>query len=247
MTLIPLTPPAREPRLEEDGFEIARGLAGGEEIKKLRAALGETKGAGRRLALDGTAVAALLALPGVRRVLDAKLGASERPDLEGPAAGEPHRMWLPVRAIFFDKSPDANWLVPWHQDLMIAVSERHEVPGFGPWSVKDGIPHVLPPVEILARMITLRLSLDDCDAGNGALRVIPGTHTLGRVADGDLAALRETRGEVLCAMKAGDALLMRPLLLHASSRAADARQRRVLHVEFATEELPEPLRWARQA
>lgn len=245
MTMPPHPQSICEARLEDDGFEIVRGLAGGEEIEHLRAVLGETEGAGRRLALCGTAVATLLALPAVRRLLDARLGAGERQDMKGPAADESRRGWRAVRAIFFDKSREANWLVPWHQDLMIAVRERAEAAGFGPWSVKDGVPHVLPPVAILGGMLTLRLSLDDCDGGNGALRVVPGTHALGRVADGDIAALRAARGEVLCAMKAGDALLMRPLLLHASSRATDGRRRRFLHVEFATEELPEPLRWAR--
>ena len=220
----------RETRLSEHGFEIVRGLAGGEVIEEMRSALGEMEDAGRRLALDGPAVATLLTLPAVRQLLDARLGGG----------------WFAVRAIFFDKSREANWRVPWHQDLMIAVRERLEAPGFGAWSMKDGVPHVLPPAEILAGMLTLRLSLDDCDAGNGALRVIPGTHAMGRVADGDIAALREARGEVLCEMKAGDALLMRPLLLHASSRTADQRRRRVLHVEFAREELPAPLNWARQ-
>jgi ectoine hydroxylase-related dioxygenase (phytanoyl-CoA dioxygenase family) len=84
---------------------------------------------------------------------------------------------MPVRAIFFDKSSGSNWLVPWHQDLTIAVASKCEAPGFGPWSVKDGIPHVQPPDELLKQMIALRLHLDDCDASNGALRVIPGSHT----------------------------------------------------------------------
>lgn len=92
--------------------------------------------------------------------------------------GEPR----PVRVSYFDKSPEANWLVAWHQDLTIAVRKRMEVPGFGPWSVKDGVPHVQALVELLEQMITIRLHLDYCDESNGALRVLSGTHRFGRLA-----------------------------------------------------------------
>ncbi|MDB6072587.1 MAG: Phytanoyl-CoA dioxygenase, partial [Verrucomicrobiaceae bacterium] len=86
-----------------------------------------------------------------------------------------------VRGILFDKTPDANWLVAWHQDLTVCVQERSEVEGHGPWSVKHGVPHVQPPVELLAEMVTLRLHLDLTHAGNGALRVIPRSHREGRL------------------------------------------------------------------
>jgi len=36
---------------------------------------------------------------------------------------------------------------------------------------------------------------------------------------------------------------MRPLILHASSCAQEASARRVLHIEFASEELPGGLDW----
>lgn len=51
-----------------------------------------------------------------------------------------------VRALAFDKRPDANWAVGWHQDRTIAVRVRIETPGFGPWSVKGGVPQN-PPVD----------------------------------------------------------------------------------------------------
>jgi len=84
-----------------------------------------------------------------------------------------------VRAIFFDKTPGANWKVGWHQDLAIAVQSRHDVTGFGPWSIKAGVPHVRPPAAVLAAMLSARLHLDDCGPSNGPVRVVPGTHTLG--------------------------------------------------------------------
>lgn len=150
---------------------------------------------------------------------------------------------FPVRSLIFDKTPDANWSVGWHQDLHIAVTERIEKPGFVPWSVKAGVVHVQPPAEILARMITVRLHLDDCDESNGALRVIPGSHAHGILSDAELEEWRE-RDAVTCCVPKGGVLLMRPLLLHASSSATKPGHRRVLHLEYACEALPNGLRWA---
>lgn len=149
----------------------------------------------------------------------------------------------PVRAIYFDKSPDTNWFVAWHQDLTIAVVERVELPGFGPWSVKNGVTHVQPPILLLEQMITVRLHLDDADMENGALKVLPGTHRHGRLSAEQIQKLRATGTEMLCKALAGDALLMRPLILHASGRSLSARHRRILHIEYAGFDLPEGLRW----
>ncbi|MHA3772321.1 phytanoyl-CoA dioxygenase family protein [Verrucomicrobiota bacterium sgz303538] len=148
-----------------------------------------------------------------------------------------------VRTLFFDKTPTANWKVAWHQDLTIAVHERIETPGFGPWSVKDEIPHVQPPAALLERMITLRIHLDDCDANNGALRVLPGSHCEGRLSAEQIQTWRGRVPEVTCEVPQGGVLFMRPLLLHASAPALEPRHRRVLHLEFAAECLPGALAW----
>ena len=150
---------------------------------------------------------------------------------------------FPVRAIFFDKNPAANWLVPWHQDLAIAVAEQIETPGFTGWSVKDGTVHVHPPEEILAGMITFRLHLDDCDASNGALKVIAGSHRSGKIPTEEIAWLATAEKQITCEVPKGGALLMRPLLLHASPPAESPRHRRVLHLEYATQKLPNGLEW----
>jgi len=149
---------------------------------------------------------------------------------------------FPVRCIFFDKNPVANWNVPWHQDLAIAVVKRIETPGFSGWSLKDGVQHVHPPADILAGMITMRLHLDDCDATNGALKVIVGSHSAGKISVTEMGRWT-ARGHVVCVVKKGDALLMRPLLLHASSPSDQPRHRRVLHIEYATQKLPDGLEW----
>jgi hypothetical protein len=148
-----------------------------------------------------------------------------------------------VKATLFDKTPEANWKVPWHQDLMIAVRERRAVAGFGPWSVKDGVPHVQPPAEVLEGLVAVRVHLDDTPEDNGALRVVPGSHRFGRLTDDRADALRAERGEVACPVPAGGAMAMRPLLLHASSAAAVPARRRVIHLEYASGGLPGGLEW----
>jgi ectoine hydroxylase-related dioxygenase (phytanoyl-CoA dioxygenase family) len=153
-----------------------------------------------------------------------------------------------VRAILFDKSPSANWAVAWHRDVMIPVRERHEVQGYRNWSMKDGVWHVQAPREVLRDMLTLRLHLDDCDARNGALRVVAGSHRpeymqAGMEAEQDAAAFGDTQ-VALCTAKAGDVLAMRPCLLHASAKAEQPARRRILHIEYAAFELPRPLQWA---
>ena len=149
---------------------------------------------------------------------------------------------FPVRAIYFDKTASSNWLVPSYQDLTLALSHRKEVQGFGPWSVKDGMPHVQPPMAYLERMLTVRLHLDDADEANEALRLLPGTHLMGRLDAARIRELRTSCSEVVCAVSDGDALLMKPLLPHASGRSWTQRRRRVLHLEYACLDLPAGLR-----
>jgi hypothetical protein len=212
--------------LDTQGFAIVPKLLDEVACRALRDLLGDADGAGTR---------GMLRVPEVMRLAQSLLVDLVRPHL--PA--EP----VAVRGIFFDKRPETNWLVAWHQDITLALKERVEVPRWGPWSVKDGVSHVQPPLECLEQMLTVRLHLDDADADNGAMRVLPGTHRLGRLNAESIARCRETHTEVLCAGKAGDALLLRPLLLHSSSRSMSEHRRRVLHIEFAGFELPQPLEW----
>jgi len=153
---------------------------------------------------------------------------------------------IAVRAILFDKNGSANWTVPWHQDRSIAVCERLEVAGFGPWSTKAGVVHVQPPVELLRRMVTLRFHLDPCGLENGPLRVVSGTHTSILGQEEMECALAE-RAESPCVTGAGGVVIMRPLILHASSPAKKPSHRRVIHIEFGPRVLPGGLSWAKTA
>jgi ectoine hydroxylase-related dioxygenase (phytanoyl-CoA dioxygenase family) len=151
--------------------------------------------------------------------------------------------FFPVRGILFDKIPEANWKVPWHQDVTIAVQERVESSGFGPWSMKADVLHVQPPASILENMVSVRIHIDDCLRENGALRVIPGSHLYGRIAEDRISDYVEKSIEQTCEVRAGGVLIMRPLLLHASSPSTDPKHRRVVHLDFASVQLPSPMRW----
>lgn len=148
-----------------------------------------------------------------------------------------------VRAILFDKTADANWKVIWHQDLTIAVVGKSQVPDFGPWSEKDGVDHVQPPTEMLTRLVAVRVHLDDCMATNGPVRVLAGSHRDGRLTGAAIDAWRARAPEVVCTVPRGGILAFHSLLLHASSPALQPAHRRVVHLEFAADELPGELAW----
>jgi Protein involved in biosynthesis of mitomycin antibiotics/polyketide fumonisin len=147
-----------------------------------------------------------------------------------------------VKSIYFDKPGDSNWFVSYHQDLTISVDKKIELEGFGPWTVKQNQFAVQPPLPVLESNFTIRIHLDDTDEHNGALRVIPGSHLKGIIRSETIDWSKET--EITCKVKRGGIMLMRPLLLHASSRSTNNKRRRVIHIEFSNKRLPEPLQWS---
>lgn len=149
----------------------------------------------------------------------------------------------PVRCVYFDKSAASNWAVPWHQDRTIAVEQRREVPGFGPWSVKQGVPHVEPPFYVLADMITVRLHLDDCPHDNAPLLVVRGSHHK-RYPENEVAAIVASGTVTTCLAVAGDVWIYATPIVHASRRAEQPVHRRVLQIDFCAAELPSGLAWA---
>jgi len=225
-------------RFQEDGFQIIPSFVSENECNRLAAELTplfeqqiksakSRIGGVRNLLRTNSLVSAFAKSPAVTGLLERAAGNNV----------------FPVRAIFFDKNPEANWLVPWHQDLAIAVTEKIETVGYTGWSVKDGTIHVHPPDEILAGMVTLRLHLDDCSAGNGALKVISGSHRAGKISSEEIQRWTAAHEPAICEVSKGDVLLMRPLLLHASLPAESPHHRRVLHIEYATQKLPNGLVW----
>ena len=151
----------------------------------------------------------------------------------GPEAGI-------VRGLFFDKPPGNSWALPWHKDYMIAVKTHGREGVFTQPGIAAGVPQVKAPKELLEKMLTVRVHLDDMDEENGALRVIPGSHEHYSMNQDPATA------PVTISCKAGDVLFMRPLLTHSSGRGKQGsrRHRRILHLECApSPHLPDGYHW----
>jgi ectoine hydroxylase-related dioxygenase (phytanoyl-CoA dioxygenase family) len=214
-----------KPNVAEHGFAIVASCLEDGTVDLLRDHLDENRHAQRNL----------LSVPIVRELATSKPVRQIVEIILGPKC-------FAVRGILFNKTPELNWKVVWHQDLTIAVRERREADGFGPWSKKAGITHVQPPAEIMSRMLAIRLHLDESGPDNGPLRVIAGSHSEGRFSAQQVENWQKSNC-VTCIVPRGGALLMRPLLLHASSACSLPKPRRVIHFEFATEDLPDGLLW----
>jgi len=224
--------------VEKNGFAVVDGVLSHPRVTDLLSALERINGSDSLQMRGGVfAVRNLLdACPEVRELAGSEAVRGLVEPVLGPNC-------FPVRGILFDKVPDANWKVPWHQDLTIAVQERIDMEGFGPWSTKAGVLHVQPPAIVRENMLSVRLHLDDCGEENGALRVIPASNHRGRIPEAEIAAHRQKSAEVVCAVGEGGALLMRPLILHASSPSLSPSHRRIVHLDFASIDLPAGLRW----
>jgi len=211
--------------IDHKGFAVVPDCLDDRMLGTLCLTLGDTKHAQRNL-LDIPEVRALAVSEPVKQLAAIILG--ER--------------CFAVRGMFFNKTPASNWKVVWHQDKTISVRERKDVAHFGPWSVKAGVPHVQPPALVMAKMLAIRLHLDESHEGNGPLRVIPGSHAVGCLSAQEIETWK-ARPSFICTVPKGGAILMRPLLVHASSSASKPEKRRVIHIEFASEDLPETLEW----
>ncbi len=148
-----------------------------------------------------------------------------------------------VRVIFFDKTPIKNWAVTWHQDKTIAVNKKLNIIGWEPWTVKDNINHVQPPLDVLNQMLTFRLHLDDSDKNNGCLKVIPKSHHLGILSQGQVNEITTKQEPYFCEVKTGDLVMMKPHILHSSSKSVNPCHRRIIHIEYSSYKLPEDLTW----
>lgn len=146
-----------------------------------------------------------------------------------------------VKGIYFDKPGESNWFVAWHQDLTISVDKKVDISGFGPWTVKNNQFAVQPPLAILEDNFTVRIHLDDTDENNGALKVLPGSHLQGICRHGEMEF---NITEETCSVNSGGVMFMKPLLMHASNRTTNNKQRRVLHIEFSRSHLPKGLEWS---
>ncbi|MDB5309668.1 MAG: hypothetical protein JWO38_3870 [Gemmataceae bacterium] len=228
-------------RLEADGYvllpavlearEVGEGLAEWDEVQKrnaadpaiLTGAGGHVSGA-RNLLRMWPGVVGLVRRPGLLDRLA---------HLLGPEAGV-------VRALFFDKPPGNGWALPWHKDYNVAVRAHGPTGRFSKPTTKAGVPHVEAPIDLLERMVTVRVHLDEMTDENGPLRVIPGSHRNAHGAD------PVTHLPVVIRCRAGDVLLIRPLVTHASGHCDPntTRHRRIVHLECApSRALPDGYEW----
>jgi ectoine hydroxylase-related dioxygenase (phytanoyl-CoA dioxygenase family) len=226
--------------LESDGFALVRDAIEPALLSSLTAAISAFAGCGRDRGIyrrpDLYAIRNLFELvPETKSVLEAKTVREVVSEVLGPGA-------FCVRALFLDKTPRTNWKVPWHQDATIVVKRRAEVTGFGPWTMKAGLQHVMAPPGTLSAMLTLRLHLDDCDESRGALRVIRASHQYGRLPEDSIEQFTRY-GVETCVAPRGSLLAMRPLLLHSSKEATAEGSRRVIQLDLCARRLPLPLEW----
>jgi len=207
--------------VEMQGFAILPGVLQSNEITLLLESLAVLESRRSRAGIRH-----LLGHPVVAAVARDSRLLSIAQDVLGDAA-------FPFRATLFDKSPDSNWLITWHQDTALPLKEKRDTPGWGPWSVKEGVTYAHAPATALCQVVALRLHLDDSSDQNGPLRVLPGTHTQGVLSDDAVLQLSRELPAVDCLVPSGGVLAMRPLLVHASSKSQIETPRRVLHIEYA--------------
>lgn len=148
-----------------------------------------------------------------------------------------------IKAIYFNKTKRDNWSVPWHQDKTIAVKNKVLIPNYKNWTVKQGVPHVQPPLEVLTKLTAIRIALDDSDINNGGLKIIPQTHNLGILDSKAIEQITQRQTPLSLSLKAGDVLMMHPLILHSSPKSISDNSRRVIHLEYSSGKLASELAW----
>jgi ectoine hydroxylase-related dioxygenase (phytanoyl-CoA dioxygenase family) len=208
-------------RVTQDGFSIISHVIPASAVSRLREELAHNSlsrsRAGFRHALRHHAIADFVRDPALSSLGSEIFGADA----------------IPFRATLFDKSPASNWLVVWHQDTALPIQHRRDVPGWGPWSSKDGITYAHAPAAALENILALRVHLDDSTIENGPLRVLPGTHSTGVLEDDSIHRLASEIEPVDCIVPLGGVIAMKPLIVHASSKSQSPQPRRVLHIEYA--------------
>ena len=140
----------------------------------------------------------------------------------------------PLRAVGFNKSKEANWSLPWHQDRVVAMPHKTDNSDFKNWSRKSGIWHCEPPAEILAQIAFAYIAFDDISGGSGGLEIAEDTHRYGAIPEAEINARVETSVTACPDMVTGQALLVSALTLHRSAPIKVTANRRALRIDFGT-------------
>jgi ectoine hydroxylase-related dioxygenase (phytanoyl-CoA dioxygenase family) len=207
--------------IREDGFAIIPNVFAAAEMDRLSKGIEQSSTtrsrAGVRHALRLTPVAEIAQDQCLLDIAREVLGAGA----------------FPFHATLFEKTSDANWLVVWHQDTALPLCRKISIPGWGPWSLKEGVDYAHAPAEVLSQVLALRIHLDESTSDNGPLRVLPRTHSLGVLSDDQIHEISVRISPTECVAPKGSVLAMWPLLVHASSKSRGFEPRRVLHIEYA--------------
>lgn len=217
-------------QLQEKGFDIMENIYSEQEINEIIEVIENQEIEGRfgvrEFLLDNPKVAEKVFNPKLLEIIK-KISAN---------------CTKSIKSIYFDKPPNANWVVNWHQDLTINLKEKQETRNFKNWRVNSERTIVQPNIEMLENIFTIRIHLDDCTKENGALRIIESSHKEGVIEIKDW--VKDKVGEErICEVQKGGILIMKPLILHSSKRTENEKNRRLIHVEFCDLELPEGLNW----
>jgi ectoine hydroxylase-related dioxygenase (phytanoyl-CoA dioxygenase family) len=205
----------------QNGFAIFDEILMPRECDELLAALSQSDSLRSRAGARH-----LLSIPAVAQLAGDSRLSTLASDVLGSDA-------VPFRVTLFDKSEESNWSVAWHQDTALPLQSKFEGDGWGPWSNKAGVLYAHAPASALDRIVALRVHLDESTPDNGPLRVLPGTHRLGVLSDDEVSLLAHSSASVMCLAPRGAVLVMRPLLIHSSTRIVTPGSRRVLHIEYA--------------
>lgn len=225
-------------QVEKDGFAIVENIYTDAEIQKLLDIIANTDTSGNTFRKSANLFAIrqfLKEIPEVSLVLFNDTLKQLIKNLFGDD-------YFVVKSIYFDKPGESNWFVAYHQDLTISVDAKKETEGYGPWTVKQNQFAVQPPLEILENIFTIRIHLDETNKDNGALKVIPQSHSkkIYRAETIDWSV----ESEIICEVPKGGIMLMKPLLLHSSSKTTNNSRRRVIHIEFSNKKLSKGLQWS---
>ena len=214
--------------LEANGYTVVAGVIDATLCARIAASLSTDGMAGSRRLLQNTLVRDAVAQLRVRSPISSLLP----------------RNAVAAQCTLFSKSDAANWSVPPHQDSSIPVMEHVKDEACKGWSLKEGLIFVQPPTELLKQLLAVRIELDGTPPPAGELCVVPGSHLLGRLSAAQASIVARRQGMRACAVPQAGALVMRPLLIHASTKAPNGIVRRVLHLLFGPSRLPHGLRWA---
>lgn len=228
-------------QIQDEGFAIVDGIFSESEVNAMLSILEAVDGNGPAFRKTND----LFAIRQLLKEFPALIDVLFTNSFESFLSGLLGKGYAVIKSIYFDKPGHSNWFVSYHQDLTISVDEKVSLEGFENWTMKQNGFAVQPPVSLLEDNFTVRIHLDDTNEFNGALRVVPKSHSKGicRAETIDW----ETETETVCNVSGGGVMVMKPLLLHASSRTTENKPRRVIHLEFGRQALPEGLHWAERA